>query len=105
MHLRKEYVMKIHFARKQTPKKDGTSSLIDALDQACYDLETAYLGFEYVTDPDLIDSYIYEMNSILKKYRYLLQLLRQSSILTTDYAKNPLAEELSKNLFPCPSEP
>ena len=36
-------------------------------------LEIAYSGFDNVTDPDLIDCYIYEVNSVLKRYRFLLQ--------------------------------
>ena len=35
-------------------------------------LEVAYSGFDYATDPDLIDCYIYEVNSALKRYRFLL---------------------------------
>ncbi len=35
-------------------------------------LEVAYCGFDYATDPDLIDCYIYEVNSVLKRYRFLL---------------------------------
>ena len=35
-------------------------------------LEVAYCGFDYTTDPDLIDCYIYEVNSALKRYRFLL---------------------------------
>lgn len=37
-------------------------------------LENAYSGFDNVTEPALIDSYIYEVNSIMKRYSYLLSL-------------------------------
>ena len=60
--------------------KNGVQTLISTLRSDPYALETAYMGFDNVTDPDLIDCYIYEMNSILKRYRFLLQ----------SYAKNPL---------------
>lgn len=36
-------------------------------------LENAYMGFDNVTDPDLIDCYIYELNAVMKRYKYLLQ--------------------------------
>ena len=36
-------------------------------------LEVAYCGFDYATDPDLIDCYIYEQNAVMKRYKYLLQ--------------------------------
>ena len=34
-------------------------------------LEIAYCGFDNVTEPELIDSYIYEINSILQQYNFL----------------------------------
>lgn len=36
-------------------------------------LENAYSGFDNATDPDLIDCYIYELNAVMKRYKYLLQ--------------------------------
>lgn len=36
-------------------------------------LENAYSGFDNATDPDLIDCYIFELNAVLKRYKYLLQ--------------------------------
>lgn len=36
-------------------------------------LETAYSGFENVIEPDLIDSYIYEMNAMQLRYKVLIQ--------------------------------
>ncbi len=36
-------------------------------------LENAYAGFDNATDPDLIDCYIYELNAVMKRYKYLLQ--------------------------------
>lgn len=36
-------------------------------------LENAYSGFDNATDPDLIDCYIFELNAVMKRYKYLLQ--------------------------------
>ena len=36
-------------------------------------LENAYAGFDNATDPDLIDCYIFELNAVMKRYKYLLQ--------------------------------
>lgn len=36
-------------------------------------LDSAYAGFDHVTEPDLIDSYIYELNAISLRYKFLLQ--------------------------------
>ena len=36
-------------------------------------LSAAYSNFDNATDPDLIDCYIYQVNSEQKRYKYLLQ--------------------------------
>ena len=40
------------------------------------EMETAYSNFEQVLDPDLIDCYIYEVNAVQKKYKYLLRQIQ-----------------------------
>lgn len=44
-------------------------------------LENAYAGFDNATDPDLIDCYIYELNAVMKRYKYLLQKAAESNPL------------------------
>ena len=46
--------------------------LLEDLKQTRCALEVAYSGFDNVTEPDLIDSYIYQVNAILKRYKFLL---------------------------------
>ena len=48
-------------------------NLLEDLKQTRYALEVAYSGFDNVTDPDLIDCYIYQVNAILKRYKFLLE--------------------------------
>ena len=36
-------------------------------------LDDAYANFEHVVDPDLVDSYIYEVNAVQKRYHFLLK--------------------------------
>ena len=47
--------------------------LLSDIEKTQHALEIAYSGFDNVTDPDLIDCYIYEIDSALKRYRFLLQ--------------------------------
>ncbi len=47
---------------------------IDALQQS---LETANSNFDNVSDPDLVDSYIYELNALSFRYKYLLRQIRE----------------------------
>lgn len=47
--------------------------LLADIEKTRHSLEIAYSGFDNVTDPDLIDCYIYEIDSALKRYRFLLR--------------------------------
>ncbi len=50
--------------------------LMDDIKKTRLAFETAYSNFQYVSDPDLIDCYIYEMNSVDLRYKYLLNQMR-----------------------------
>ena len=59
-------------------------SIHEELQQAKYALENAYAGFDNVTDPDLIDCYIYEVNAVMKRYKYLLEQASKSNLLPSE---------------------
>ena len=59
-------------------------SLREELAQTRYALEIAYSNFDNVTDPDLIDCYIYEVNAILKRYKYLMEQAADKDLLPED---------------------
>jgi len=52
-------------------------------------LEVAYCGFDNATDPDLIDCYIYEVNSALKRYRFLLNQAQRMELFSEIEAELP----------------
>ena len=68
--------MKIEYSQLDyecTPgETDHDELLREEIKKAMIALESAYCGFDNVTDPDLIDCYIFQVNSALKRYRYLL---------------------------------
>ena len=47
--------------------------LISDLRQTKTALDDAYSNFEQVVDPDLVDSYIYQVNAVQKRYHFLLK--------------------------------
>ena len=71
--------MKICFKQTTYPtqpinqKELQKNSILADLNKTRLALEDAYTGFDNVTDPDLIDCYIYEVNSVLKRYKFLLE--------------------------------
>ena len=99
--------MKFHFSRGFVSKTDKPltyqESLMLDLQKTRCELEDAYAGFDYVTDPDLIDCYIYEQNAVMKRYRYLLQ--QAAGLSAVRLSPEELAsEEVSSKEFP-PAKP
>ena len=79
--------------------------LLDDIEKTQHALEVAYCGFDYVTDPDLIDCYIYEVNSALKRYRFLLQQAERMQNLedtSSSSEKTFVEHELVSQLCPIP---
>lgn len=56
-------------------------TLQEELLQTRHALENAYAGFDNVTDPDLIDCYIYELNAVMKRYKYLLEQAAKNDLV------------------------
>lgn len=78
--------MKIQFRQSshdEFPSNRGIheNSILEDLAKTRFALETAYAGFDNVTDPDLIDCYIYEVNSVLKRYKYLTEQAASLNLL------------------------
>lgn len=71
--------MKMYFSqasranRTLTEREIERNALLSDLEKTKRALEIAYAGFDSVTEPDLIDCYIYEVNSVLKRYKFLLE--------------------------------
>lgn len=59
----------------------GIPNVLDDLSRTLSDLETAYARLNYVTDEDLIECYIYEVNSLLKRYKYLKEEAVRQGVL------------------------
>ncbi|BCJ97001.1 YaaL family protein [Anaerocolumna chitinilytica] len=59
-------------------KRQDNTALLNEIQMTKLALESAYSNFENVVDPDLIDCYIYEVNAVQKRYKFLL---KQAKIL------------------------
>ena len=86
--------MKMYFGRTNAANRTISehemkrNALLSDLEKTKRALEIAYSGFDNVTEPDLIDCYIYEVNAMQLKYKFLLRRLKQKT--EDSYAKNPL---------------
>lgn len=61
--------------------------LLEDLERTKHDLDSAYTNLSNVIEPDLIDCYIYEVQSVQMRYKFLLSRVKQ---IEDSYAKNPL---------------
>lgn len=63
---------KVVYHEKQNQKIQDPV-LLREIEQVKLDMENAYINFQNVIDPDLIDCYIFESNAALKRYHFLLK--------------------------------
>jgi hypothetical protein len=98
--MKKGYAMKMYFSqssrvnRTLSEKEIERNALLSDLEKTKKALEIAYSGFDNVTEPDLIDCYIYEVNSVLKRYKFLLEQAAALSLLPEeDTHSAPLGTE------------
>lgn len=71
--------MKTYYSQKKESvnvvEEDYTPiTLRDSIEKTRTALDIAYAGFDNAVEIDLIDSYIYEINSLQKRYKHLTDL-------------------------------
>lgn len=59
--------------------------LLSELEKTKWALDSARSNFENVVEPDLIDCYIYELQAMQMRYKFLLEKAKQSNISAKEY--------------------
>ncbi len=67
----------LRFFQKSQPENNHYILMKNDLHQTAKDLQDAYTNLENVVDPDLIDCYIYELNSVQMRYKFLLTAIKK----------------------------
>ena len=97
--------MKMYFNQKYDINYDTQEeyipvSLRESIEKTRLALENAYAGFDYAVEADLIDSYIYEINALQKRYKHLLELAdAESSAENTPLSKHSPIRALVSHVF------
>jgi hypothetical protein len=66
------------FKRKTSAaQEEERKALFDELARTRVALRQAYLGFNSADDPDLIESYVFEINALQSRYSYLLRRAKE----------------------------
>lgn len=81
-YLNKAKIFYYEIIRK--PVERPHDSIILQIRETSQRLESAYSRFENECNEDLLDSIIYEIQSLKAKYRYLLKLARENGIECAD---------------------
>ena len=90
--------MKIQYSQSYY-EDTGKNTILDAIAKTRFALESAYAGFDNATDPDLIDCYIYEVNSLLKRYRFLYHQAQELHLFPAE-KDFPAPESITVPLIP-----
>lgn len=75
------------FKPTESPEQIAYMVLKEDILKTTDELNAAYNNLQYVTEPDLIDYYIYQAQAVQTRYRYLLNCAKK---IEDSYAKNPL---------------
>ena len=90
--------MKMYFSQNngindRTEEDYTPVTLRESIEKTRQALEMAYAGFDNAVDTDLIDSYIYEINSLQKRYKHLSDLAAEENP-PEEFFQNPQSERL-----------
>ena len=69
----------LHLFHQPQPQKEDAcyTVLLDDMERTKKELDHVYDAFSNVTEPDLIDAYIYQLNSAQLRYRFLLNSVKE----------------------------
>lgn len=68
---------KLVLFRKHPPQDTELDDLLLSLSHTQCEMEQAYNHFNFTSDPDLIDSYVYEISALQCRYNYLLRRIKE----------------------------
>lgn len=79
---------------KKIDKENEKNKLIKEIKRAQLDVSTAESFFQFVSDPELVDVAIYELEAKKSRYRYLIRLAKEKGIKKS--LKDSLIEAMAK---------
>ena len=63
--------------RRKRKGEEARQTLAEGLNQTRRLIAQAYQGFNTAQDPDLIESYVFEINALQLRYSYLLRRMKE----------------------------
>lgn len=72
-----EAVKRFTLRRRESEREGTRRVLMEGLSQTRALIAQAYQGFNDARDPDLIESYVFEINALQSRYTYLLRQVKE----------------------------
>ena len=69
------------FGKKRQDLNEEDIAILTTLEKLKRDLDNIYSSLDSVTDPVLIDSFIYERNALNMRYKFYLQCCKEKGII------------------------
>ncbi|MBR3561540.1 MAG: DUF2508 family protein [Oscillospiraceae bacterium] len=69
---------KVHRFRRDIARDDSLQELFNELSDMRNTLEEAYMRFNLVSEPELVDACVYEINAAQSRYNYLLRVIKEN---------------------------
>lgn len=70
--------------RRASPAEEERRALLEGLCRTRALIAQAYAGFNSAEDPDLIESYVFEINALQSRYCYLLRRVKELDMPSGD---------------------
>ena len=69
--------VKARRGRCADPHEEEKRELMEVMARTRVEINQAYAGFNQQSDPDLVDSFVYEINSLRSRYSYLVRRMKE----------------------------
>lgn len=63
--------------RKTDPAGEERRELLEVMARTRVEINQAYACFNQQSDPDLVDSFVYEINALRSRYSYLVRRMKE----------------------------
>lgn len=82
------------FKQEKAEDNPEREEIIKTVDNLKNELEQVHCRLNYTTEPLLIDSIIYEMKAIQKRYEYYIRLCKEKGFVAKGFKRNGIKGEL-----------
>jgi len=81
-----EKITRISGRRRLSPEEEHRRQLLEGMAATRRQLNQAYQSFNVYSDPDLVDSCVYEINALKSRYSYLVRMIKALELEREDGA-------------------